>query len=253
MTVSKSTLSFATLFFIGVLGGGIYLTTQLGGIAQSIIEDKATEALGVPVTIQSLTINLQDKKAVLKGLDIKNPEGFTKPSAMTVELISVSLESFENDLLIMDQILVQRPEVFLEVNETGSNVLILQNNAKRTSRGARLPEVEDRKPTSSSTTNHRVIINTVSVDPISVQATTSIGKSKDLEPITIPKIILNDIGKAQNGVVARQAIGQVLSAILNRVKKAGMRQNIFEGLSNFSGDSIKSLGKDGIDKLKSLF
>ncbi len=121
MVTTKSAITITSLAFLLMFGGGLYMFMNLGDIAKRAIEAKASEAMGVKVTMAGFKIEIQNKKASVYKLRIANPEGFSSPYAVVVERISVSLGDLSPELVRLKDISVRGVDAYLEVTQRGTN------------------------------------------------------------------------------------------------------------------------------------
>ena len=76
-----------------IIAAGIFLYFNFGGIAKTLAQKIASDALGVSVRMTSLDISLEERTAVVNNLRISNPPGYDGAHAMTAEKIISSAKS----------------------------------------------------------------------------------------------------------------------------------------------------------------
>lgn len=255
MTISKSALTIASLAFIGIFGGGIYLFSQVPGIVKSQIEARASEALGVPVSIGSLSLDYQEKSAVAQNITVGNPDGFNKPQSLTVARVVAGLKDMSSEMVVIRAIEVEGTEVFVEVHGRDTNLMALKRNVDAVQAGKDIEDtpVEDAEEIAAGEEQNdekpapKVVIERLAVSGGLVRPSLVLVEESDLEPIALPDITLNNIGVQDNGTTARQAIAQVIEQIVEAASEEALSAGYYKGMEDAI---LKSLGVSNIDLLK---
>ena len=257
MVINKSAITFGSLAFALLFGGGVFLFTNLGSLAKTASERIASDVLGVAVRIESMDVSLQDKKVTLRGLKIANPPGFQKPNILTVDDIAIVLGKASASRLEFDQIKVSGTQVFVEVQNAGTNLSTIQSNVKNSAKKkAAQPKAADNNAQSSEANATgqadtpkeplKVIIRDLNIGDITLYPSTTL-VPLDVGTITVPAVRLSGIGARENGIVARDAIAQIWNTLASRLSKSALQAGFFEGLSS---DALKDLGAATVKKLK---
>ncbi len=235
MSKTKIILSLVLLI---LLGGGVYLFMNLGDIAKRTIEAKATEALGVKVTIADLQIKLGEKKATVQKLRIANPKGFSAPYAVVVDDISVVLADISSQLVTLKDISVSGVNTYLDVTEKGTNLTTLKKGMK-TKPAA---DTADAKPAP------KVIIDRLSITNAQVSPNVVLfDQGGDVAPVAIPNLVLSDIGRKEKGVTIQEASKQIIDPFIKSASNAAGNAGLYQGLST---DALKDMGLGQFDKIK---
>ncbi len=119
----------ALILFIA--GSVIYVLTNIDSIVKAAIEKYGSEATKTAVRVSSVKIKLADGEGGLRGLTIADPPGFSFPSIMTLDDISVriAVKTITGTPIVIDTVLISGPEVFYEMKEDAvSNVDVLRKN-----------------------------------------------------------------------------------------------------------------------------
>lgn len=241
---------------IAVLAGliviaAIFFYMNMGSIAKAAVEKVATDSLGVKVTISALDINPVEKKVTVRGLKIANPPGFRKDHVLTVDHIGIAAESLSRDLLVFRQIEVLGASINLEVTAKDTNMTVLQKNVNRNAssrvaaQGEKVVKVIIRE----------LLMNNTTLNP---SATLVAG---EMPPANISYIRITEIGESQNGVIASEAIVQVLERLSQVSFQIAMQSGFLEGLSPEAvagmrsqlglPPDLKEQAKQGIESIKS--
>ena len=234
MTVSKPFLTTAALAFAMLFGGGVYVFMNLGSLAKPLTEKIASDTLGVKVSIGGMEIALAEKRVTVSGIKIANPKGFSKPHALKVGAVSVALENVAAGLVDFKDISIANAHVFVEVSEKGTNLQALKNGMTQSE-----PDPDAKAP--------KVIIRRFALNEASLNPSVTLIGDQDLQPITIAPITLTGIGVKENGIVAREAIVQVMEPLLKIFTREAGKAGFYQGLSP---DALKELGVKGISGIK---
>ncbi len=230
-SITKSTIS---ILFLILVAGGIFLYLNFSNIAKNLTEKIASDALGVKVRIASLDIFLQDKEVIVNGLRIGNPPGYKNANVMTAEKITIELNTVSKELIDFKNIRVDGSVINLEVTEKGNNLSDLK----------KLTEAKPQKESVGSE-QVRVIVKNITIGSSTLNPSiTLLGNS--LGSITIPPVSLSGIGKRQNGVVAADAIKQVLTKYMSVAERKADTTGLINTNSSIVdavGGEIKDLGK----------
>ncbi|MGH1404758.1 MAG: hypothetical protein ACRBDL_10995 [Alphaproteobacteria bacterium] len=230
---AKASLYIFSFFVLLLIGGAVYLYANMDSIAKQLSEKIASEALGVDVTIGDVMISLEEKKVVVSDLRIANPAGYTKPEAMSVKTITIAAESFTKELLSFARVEVDGTNVNLEVGKNGTNLGDLKKNidSKQKNNSSDKPK-ENKEATSSHAKEEqiKVIVKKFSLTGAQLNPSVTLIK-KDLAFINVPDIHLSGIGQKENGILAKDAIAQIMNAVLAAFNKSANGAGFLEGLS----------------------
>jgi hypothetical protein len=97
----------------------VCVLSNLNGIVKAGIEKYGSRAVGTAVRVESVRIQLKEGSAAVQGLTIGNPEGFNSKNAFILGEIGVVIDvrSISDDVKVIDDITVRKPEIFAEMNE----------------------------------------------------------------------------------------------------------------------------------------
>ena len=230
MSAVKKTAKFSLLLLgIGVLFFviiGSYIFVNMDSLAKDFTERAASDALGVPVTIGKMQILLDQKKVIVSDVAVANPPGYSKPNAITISTISVAGESFTKKLLTFSNITVDGTAVNLEVTDKGANLGALKKKAEKTA---------DSGSTQTTTTSHgsdiKVIVKKFSLTKAQLTPSVTLLSKDDLPTVKVADIHLEDIGEKENGILAEEAIAQIMDAVLEEFNETANSAGFLEGLS----------------------
>lgn len=221
----------------------IAMNLWLDTLVQTAIVQIGSRLTKTTVTLEDVHIRLLKGLVQLDGLEIGNPPGFIAKNAVRLGTARVRLDvrSALSDTVVIDEILVEAPDITFEGLPT-SNLSMIQDNVTAAVPAGSSKPADDKpvKPAASkskkllikkfSLTNGRVITNVT-------------GRRL---PLSLPDIHLTDIGKETGGATPEQVFSAVFSAITRSATGAVT-------------DSTKQMGESGqeavsktVDSIKGL-
>lgn len=204
-----------SLLFVLLLAGGVFLYLNFGSLAKNTAEKIASNALGVAVTISSLDISLKDKRAVLTGLKIANPDGYRNPHAITAEKLVVGLNTASKELVDIDDVEVDDVTVYLELTERGANITDLKKLAN-----------QKKQKESFASEKIRVIVRKMVVGTSTVHTSIAV-LNTNFSSIQVPPVRISGIGTKSNGVLAKEAVRQIFVQYIKAVESRALSQEEF--------------------------
>ena len=252
--VSLGLLSFFVLLI--VIGVG-YIYVNMDNMAKQFAEQAASDALGVPVTIGKMKILLEDKKVIVSNIAVSNPKGYSKPNAITINEIAVIGESFSTALLTFANISVDGTAVNLEVNEKGTNLGDLKKRAEQKSVSSKpnnsaKQSSKDKPKHDNKQKDLKVIVKNFALTSAQLTPSVTLLGDNDLATVKVPDIHLSGIGEKEKGILAEEAIAQIMNSVLERFNESSNSAGFLEGLSldslNAIGVSTGEVFKKNLDK-----
>lgn len=226
-----------------LVAGGIFVYLNFGGLAKTLAERIATDALGVKVNIGSLDISLENRTAVVNNLTIANPPGYDGRHAMTAEKIVIGLNTASKQLIDFNDIDVIGSVVNLEVTPNGTNLTDLKELA-----------MQKKQRESVGSEAIRVIVRKMAIGASTLNPRVTLLPGQDLGSIKIPAINLSGIGEKENGVLAKEAIIQVITKYIGVAQREANKAGMFKGLPTDELQKIQGglveKAKDDVEKLK---
>lgn len=224
MVGSKSFLTVGSVALALMFGGGAYVLYHMNTLAKPVVERIASKTLGVAVTIESMEIELEKKSVKVSNVRIANPPGFSKPHAVTIDLATVSLDKVERKFVGFRTINVRGTTAYLEVKPDGTNFHALQKNLEKGG---------------GSSGSLKVAIGRLFILGTRLRPSVTLLEEQNLSPVRVADIKLQDIGTKENGVVAGEAVRQVMEPFLAALAKSAGSAGFYEGLST---DMLKEIG-----------
>jgi len=215
---------------------------SLNSIVKKGVETLGPEMTRVDVRLGSADISPFSGGGRLSKLFVGNPEGFKTPSAIQMGDIKVGVKvsSVLKDVIVINEINIQAPEITLEGNLSGNNLSkILDNVSGADEKQKAAPAATGAKKEKKFCVKELVIDG----GKINLSLDMSIlgGKSAT---IPLPAIHLSNIGTETDGVTAAELVKQIMKPLLESVLDAAKKE-IASG-----GKGLENLGKGGVNDAK---
>ncbi len=213
-----------------LIGGLIYLNTNLNAIVKSAIEKYGSQITQTDVTVRDVDVSLSTGKGEVSGFHLGNPKSFVAARAMDIG--SVTLQIDKNSVmgsgpLIIDTINVNAPKILYEVNAVGNaNLQELQKNISAASP----------KSDGSEKTSRKVIIKNLYINDGEITVSHALLKGEDIKT-DLPPIHLKNIGENGSGVTPQQVAKVVLGEVVRQAAKSGQAKVARELIEKKLGDS----------------
>jgi hypothetical protein len=240
---------------------------NLGKIVKTGINTVVPQVTKCEAHVDDVNFNVFGGKFEIKNLVIKNPEGYKTDHAFALGhiFVNVKMGSLMSDVIEIDQVLIDAPEITYEVGLGNSNLnTILENvNSSLPSSDEEKKEEKEEKKEGGK----KVVVNLVKVTNGKIGVSAKIAGGMEA-PIVLPDIENKDLGKKEGGISMVQAAAVTLKttllSIFDVLKNSGkllldgakaIGEGIVDGVKSLGDgakDSIKSLGDSAKDGVKSL-
>lgn len=250
MKTRNIVLGSIALATVLVLAALYYLSSNLDPLVKKAIETYGSSITGTRVEVDSVSISPRSGEGTIRGLRVANPAGFSDGPAFEMEQFTVAIElaSISGEPIIIKQVLVTGPVVYLEANAEGkTNMDVIGKQAKSSSRD------KQAGPTSGTATESgpakRLRIDEFSFQQGKVIADlTAVGAER--YQAELPALQLTRLGGASGATPAE--IGQeVTTALTHSVSKVTTQQGadafIDRYLQGAPAETAKDLIKGLID------
>ena len=235
---------------IAVIGVAIWqLFANLDAIVANVIENVGTEVLQTPVKVKTVNIGLQDGKAGISGMTIKNPAGYSEPYVFSMDDISVDIDvsSLGKNPLVIEEILIRKPRVFVEVNKDGvSNLQTLSKNIEASSSSKE--EKKEPAATDESGEELKLIIKKFRFEGGNLKASSQIEPDKKIDQ-PLPAISMNNLGADTGGATGQEIASDMMKILVARATEAALEA----GLNKAVEKEKEKLMDKASDKIKGLF
>ncbi|MDH3335685.1 MAG: hypothetical protein OEL50_03480, partial [Rhodospirillaceae bacterium] len=212
--VKKILIGFGVLAIVAA--SGLYLlASNINSIVKTAVEEGGSMVAGVAVRLDKSNIDLTNQRGALMGLSVANPSGFNTSYAFNFAAIGLELgEGSTSSVLVIDKIVIDKPDITYEIGKLGSNVDAIQKNVDRfvsandkTSSGT---GASAEKPQSSGAI--KMIIKNLYIRDGKINVSASLMQGKTITT-NLPEIHLKDIGKKSGGATAGEVAEQLIGAI----------------------------------------
>ncbi|MEQ8205763.1 MAG: hypothetical protein RIA65_06280 [Woeseia sp.] len=238
---SRKLLMIVLAILLVVGGGLLYLSTQLNSIVAGLIESQGSAVTGSSVRVSGVAINLGEANASISGLAVANPDGFGGGDAIDLGNFSVRIDpaSVTADTIVLKEVIVSDAHLNLLQRGTGSNLQTLLNHLQGNA-GSDTEAAENGA-------GKKLIIDRFTLK--GTRATVSIPELQEEREISLPDIVLTDIGRASNGATAGAVARQVLEPVLKKALSTAAAQSLKERAGDELNDAKDQLLKGVLDKL----
>jgi len=222
------------VLLVGIIAAGVYFYLNFGSLVERTIETVGSNATGTAVEVGSLDVNLGERSAAIHDFTIANPDGFSGGNAFSLNEISVAVESVSRDLIVLDEVVVDSPQVLYEFTEGGTNI-----DAIRANIDAYQQRLGGGGSGGGGGSDTKIIINRLRFTGGNVHAT---AQDREVD-IDLPPLTLTDLGRASGGETAGQIAAQVADQLTQHVAQTVARSEI-----------ERRLGIDGVlDRVRGIF
>lgn len=209
----------------------VFVVSNLDAIVERAIETIGSDVAGVPVSVGSVTISLQEGRGEVNGLSLGNPPGFGRGKAFELGKIALQLDikNTNAELVTLSSILVDGAKVNAVQTRDGNNLKAILDNLESGEPASR--------PSGDPGPGTRLIIDDFRFQNGEVRLTLpAIGE----RTARIPNVQLNGIGRKANGASASEAARQILQPIVRRS---------VEAMTGISTDDLEKMGREKVDDM----
>lgn len=260
---------FLGLFLLAVIAAAaIYFfgSSALNKGIKSGVETFGPDVTQTPVTLGAANLSIFSGSGTLTDLLVGNPTGFKSENIFALGEIDLKVDTSTvfSDKIVIDHIIIQRPEISYEQSLRGSNVKQLMQNIEAFTGPADSTTAEE-----DSGSKKQVVIRKLIIE----DATVYVGAMGIGQTVTLPRIEMENIGEdGQQMTMAEvmdlvlgkvvQSIGPALAGAGNLIKEGGQAalDSASQQLNNLTGEGAKKVGDatgDAVDKasdsIKGLF
>lgn len=198
-------------------------TFSIDRMVKHSIETIGTEMAGSEVTVDRVSISLLSGNGSIHGFRVANPDDFGQEYAISVGEIFLKLSpwQFFSDEIVIDELIVESPYVYVEQKIPDNNLQILLGNVR-----AATPEQTSEKP---------MVIEYFLMRDGSAELYTEIGGERTAT-LEIAEIELREIGRG--GV--QKAVNEAIEEIIQEVVEQSLRAAVQSGAEQIR-DQIRSL------------
>ena len=229
------------ILLLVIVGLGVYVVLNSGGLIKSAVETYGPRYLGVDVRLGSADISLTEGTGELRGLVIGNPPGFDGPHAFSLGSIKLGIDPMAQSetLIRVRNIEIDEADLAMIVKGTDTNLQALMANLTADAPGEAAPPAEE-----STGSEPKIIIDNFAFTNASTSLSSNILGEKAVE---IPDIRLTGIGENSQGVTIREALKQLLSPIVRASTEALAKESL--NVDELKADAEKRLDRELKERL----
>ena len=234
-------LLIGILLIIGIGAGALfYLSSNAGGMIKDAVVIYTPPMIGADVELASVDLDAPNGTASLKGLVIRNPEGFKSEHAFKIANMALKLDvqSLTSDVIHINEVRLDTPDMIYEIGTNGNNVGRIQENVEKFVESLGLE---------SSDEELKYIIDNVYINDTKVKIASDLLGGRGAS-VTLPDLHIADIGKRENGAIATDVLKQIFGVVNASVSKVAQD----EVLGDLAGKAEAAAGnvvKDLEDKV----
>lgn len=223
--MSNNTLKvFSGILVVAILTI-LLITFSIDRVIKSGIEENSSELLQTKVTVDKVSISLFGGSGIINGLTIHNPKDFSEKPALLIQeaSIKVDLSTLLSDQVIVNEIIINRPEVFFEQKGMGINLKKLSDN------------MDESSNETSKDSKTMLVIDHLQVLDGKIIVSSSLKKDRTTE-VSLSAITLNDIGRNGNNTV-KQSVEDILRPLFQKAIENALKSGVTEQLE----DKVRNL------------
>jgi len=247
--IIRSIIAFVLIIVLVVVGAFVFIDS----IVKTGVETVGPKVTKVEIKLKSAKISAFSGSGELSGLFVGNPEGYKTPSAITVEDVKVAVKpsSLLSDVIQVDEVRIQAPEITLEQALSGSNLNKILENINQA--------VESETPSKEKKTEEKekpakkIYIRNVSIEGGKIHLSLKLAGGKSLT-VPLPPLHLAELGSPEKGITPAEATQQVMKALMSETVKAtaGAIGSVGKEALDLGKDAKEKTGK-AVDKIKNIF
>lgn len=217
---------------------------NLDGIVAGMIEEVGTDVLKTRVTVSAVSVDLKEGKAVISGLTVANPPGYSPSNLLEVATVEVDLafNSLPSNALNIQAVNIRNPVIIYEGDANGgSNLQTVLDNMEE---DAPVTSGDNSTPGGSNHDEFKLIIDSLTFSGGRVTASSALKPGEVIE-FELPDIRMKDIGRAEGGVTTDAVAEMVVRKLLRQTVRAAAKSELNNLLEEKAKDVLgRLIGKD---------
>ncbi|HWL17042.1 MAG TPA: hypothetical protein VNR00_15645 [Opitutus sp.] len=213
----------------------------LGSIVKAGVNNVGPKVTQTKVELGGATISPVTGSGTLSNLAVGNPAGWSDANAFYLGRVHVEVApaSLLSDTIVIDDLVIENPELTYETRVVASNIGDLLKNIEASVGGKDQPQDQNAKPRKFIVKHFKLADGKV-----------TLGVGPAALPLPLPGLELNDLGVKEGGLTAGQlsvaVVRQVLTNVVAATTRAGGKIGGTMGAA--AGDAAKKAG-EGLKKL----
>jgi len=225
--MKKTFFAIIAILVVVIAGAVFYVFSNLDAIVKAAIEQHGSDAVKTSVQVEAVAIKLTDGAAVINGLTVANPDGFSLPQAFSLGEIEVdiNLEKTNKELIAIDAINIAAPRVFYEINaQRQSSLNILKDNLDAGADVSSGTAAEGGSSTTEDAAPIKLDIARFEFQDASLHAKVVPLKDKTYD-LKLPSLVLTNLTGTPEQI-SRQVMDMLIDHAKKEIQKQGLDQEI---------------------------
>jgi hypothetical protein len=224
------------------------LFLNLGLIIKTAVNAYGPDVTKTVMHVDDATVSLLAGEARFTDFMIGNPKGFTSPHAILVGSVFVDVDetSLTKDVIIIDRIAVNEPEIIYEINGNTDNIHTIINNMKKPQKAVKPNE----KKETGKKAGKKVVIRDLILRDVNVIMAVPGLKGQTIST-AISEIHFKNIGQNEKGVLLPEVLLRVLIELYGQIISPDAISKLTKEMKIF-GVEIEDLGRQTRRHLESM-
>lgn len=232
-----------------------FLTPSLETIVRKVVHKYGSEITGTDVSLKGFSLSLSNGEGRIKEITVANPQNYKTPYVFQLGeiFVKVDIKSLTTDTVIIDKIEIDKPIITYEMlSLTQNNISEIQKNVNKNTNvaveKAKEPVKTTKKPSKSG---KKVLIKNLTVKGGQLNAVTFIQNKENKVTVTLPQIVMTNIGGSQSGENVAAVISKIVSKILTAASQTAMKSNVAD-LKGLAQDNLNNVVGGVKSRVKSI-
>ncbi len=225
--ILASAVLLGVLFFTIV---GYWLYQSLDSLIASSIRTYGSDIAGVPVNVKSVRLNTKDGNMTIRGLVVKNPNGYRTDHAISLDEVSVTVDtsSITSKVIHIKNVFLVKPDVSYESHSGFTNFDAIQRHVDlyTTSHFGK-------SETHQKSGGRKMVIDHLTIQGANVTFASPMTLGQMIT-LPMPDIHLSHIGEQSGGATPQAVIKQVLTSF---------QQGVVHVVGSVVGGAVNGVGK----------
>lgn len=207
-----------------LIAGLVTLSLTLDGVVKRQLETEMSSLMETEVQVGDANLSIFSGRGQIEDLTIRNPKGFSDNDAIFLDVLKIrmDLSSLLDQTVMVHEVRIEAPDLFVEQEGVGVNLRTLMSNMNKGSE-----ETDDQK---------NLLIEKLIVTNGSLEVETNIDK-KRTTTASVDRIELSGIGRNGSSTV-RQSIQQVMTPIIEEALTEALKDGAVDQLKDAARDLI---------------
>ncbi|WP_269525608.1 hypothetical protein [Coraliomargarita parva] len=250
--IKKILLILVLLAVAGVAAIYFFGSSALNSGIKNGVETYGPRVTQTTVRLDAVNLSVLSGNGKLTGLYIGNPEGYQSENIFALGEIEVEIDkgTVFSDKIVINKIIINKPEMSYEKKLMGSNVKDLLKNIEDFTGGSSETAPSEETATESDGASKKVVIKQLVID----ECTVYVGALGVGQTVTLPRIEMTDIGEGDQSVTLAQATNLILTQVLANIGPAIAESGIStESTTKALGDAAGDAVNKASESIKGLF